>query len=170
MKHSYKRPRLYDEGELVADENEITRNFIAKFNYILLTFSIITFLTIFYYSYKYTVKYVNIEELPFIERDLNPIRMIPDDKGGTVFSNQDKEIYDSISRPQISESTKQVNPALRSNTSDVSTKSILNNKNQPPSPSKKLLKPNTAVKAPSVFDVLNIEKKPTSSTSKTINH
>ncbi len=105
MKGNYKeikRPKFHN-NQLEEDIGPLPskRFFKIKFSYLLLLISALIFAAVYFYSYKYTIKPVNIEDLPLIKRDTSYIRIIPEDKGGMVFSNQDKEIYNSIANQNL---------------------------------------------------------------------
>lgn len=127
MKANYrelKRARLH-EKELEEKKNKSFFKAIFKIKpaYAFLLFSILVFLGIYFYSYQYTVKPVNLDELPVVKRDPSYLRIVPEDRGGIIFSNQDKEIYNSITTQNIvieeKPKTKQMQPE---NVSDLITR------------------------------------------------
>jgi hypothetical protein len=70
------------------------------------------FTSLTYFAYNYTVKPLDVGEIPFIKRDLTPLRIKPSNSGGIQFSNQDKMIYEQISdSPSKKEKLTQVNKA-----------------------------------------------------------
>ncbi|KIE05946.1 hypothetical protein NF27_CG01260 [Candidatus Jidaibacter acanthamoeba] len=116
MKSNYrelKRTRLKDiKPEDNKSKLSLNLFFKIKPRYAFLLISILVFTVIYFYSYKYTVKPVDLENLPLIKRDPSYLRIIPEDRGGIIFSNQDKEIYNSIT-PQ--NSTLETKAATRAN-------------------------------------------------------
>jgi hypothetical protein len=67
------------------------------------------FISLTYFAYNYTIKPLDVGEIPFIKRDLTPLRVKPINSGGVQFSNQDKMIYEQISdSPPIKEKPRAV--------------------------------------------------------------
>lgn len=58
--------------------------------------AVLFFSIICYTAYTYTVKPINMEQIPLIQKDEMPLRTKPDNPGGIVFSNQDKAIYNNL--------------------------------------------------------------------------
>ncbi|MBA8666900.1 hypothetical protein H1Q59_03210 [Holosporaceae bacterium 'Namur'] len=116
MKSNYrelKRTRLKD---IKPEDNKsrLSLNLLFKIKprYAFLLISILVFTVIYFYSYKYTVKPVDLENLPLIKRDPSYLRIIPEDRGGIIFSNQDKEIYNSITPQNSALETRVPNKAV----------------------------------------------------------
>jgi hypothetical protein len=62
----------------------------------MLTLSMGTLLGIGYYAYSFTVKPIDIDELPIIRKPSIPVRVRPEDPGGLTVLNQDKAIFDEV--------------------------------------------------------------------------
>lgn len=71
---------------------------ILQIMFFVLTVAVL--LTLSYYAHKYTRKNVNLEEIPLITANNTDLRYKPDNPGGVIFSNQDKEIYKSIAKTE----------------------------------------------------------------------
>lgn len=92
-----------------------------------------------YTAYTYTIKPLDLGEIPFVSRDLTPLRVKPHEPGGIHFSNQDKVIYEHIteSSPPASAPPIEKKPAIAAK------------------------KTPTKAAPESVFDVINTAKKKT---------
>jgi hypothetical protein len=101
--------------------DEIEKNpakFKKQFLFVLVLCSITTFVFIAYNSYKYTMKPVSINEIPLVERDVGPIRVIPSEPGGEQFSNQDKFIYNNFEDPKVITAQKKISVEDKQNNQD----------------------------------------------------
>lgn len=95
-----KRPRHNTHN--VSEDNVIfhskSKNYRKLLPFLILSMSFGIFAFICWQAYENTIKPIDINSIETVARDISPIRAKPDDPGGIVFLNQDKEIYNNIKR------------------------------------------------------------------------
>lgn len=67
--------------------------------FLISTVSAISYLT--YSAFKYSTPPASIDEIQLVRADVNPVKALPVEPGGTQFENQDKLIYKNLEDPNL---------------------------------------------------------------------